>query len=77
MVDVGDELSKVVDEDLHEGLVELIVEWLDVGDVYVVIVDESEDDKVVDDVSSHDVVYLVLRAVNDGIEALDEHEDVG
>ena len=30
MVDVGDELSKVVDEDLHEGLVELIVEWLDV-----------------------------------------------
>ena len=77
MVDVGDELSKVVDEDLHEGLVELIVEWLDVGDVYVVIVDESEDDKVVDDVSSHDVVYLLLRAVNDGIEDLDEHEDVG
>ena len=77
MVDVGDELSKVVDEDLHEGLVELIVEWLDVGDVYVVIVDESEDDKVVDDVSSHDVVYLLLRTVNDGIEALDEHEDVG
>ena len=41
MVDVDDELSKVVDEDLHEDLVELIVEWLDVGDVYVVIVDES------------------------------------
>ena len=41
------------------------------------LVDEGNDDNVVDGVSSHDVVYLVLRAVNDGIEDLDEHGDVG
>ena len=41
------------------------------------LVDESDNDNVVDDVRSQDVVDLMLRAVNDGIEALDEHEDVG
>ena len=43
----------------------------------MVLVDESDDDNVVDDISSQDVVDLMLRAVDDGIEALDEHEEVG
>ena len=41
------------------------------------LVDESDDNNVVDDISSQDVVCLVLRAVDDGIEALDDHEEVG
>ena len=46
-------------------------------DVYVVLVDESDDTNVVDDTSNRDVVCLVLRAVDDGIEVLDDHEEVG
>ena len=43
----------------------------------MVLVDESDDDNVVDDISSQDVVDLVLRAVDDGIGVLVDHEEVG
>ena len=35
------------------------------------------DDNVVDDISSQDVVDLMLRAVDDDIGVLDGHEEVG
>ena len=62
----------VDDERLHEDLVELVVEWLDVVDVSVVSVDESDDNNVVDDASSQHVVGLVSRVVDDDVEVLDD-----
>ena len=41
------------------------------------LVDESDDNNVVDDASSQDVVCLVSRTVDDGIEVLDDQEEVG
>ena len=43
----------------------------------MVLVDESDDDNVVDDISSQDVVDLMLRAVDDDIGVLVDHEEVG
>ena len=41
------------------------------------LVDESDDNNAVDEKDSQDVVCLVSRAVDDGIEVLDDQEEVG